>query len=374
MLNKKTILYKTLARALSMKRPGGSVGERMFTDWLHTNLPRLPHIAVSYDAVGNLHVDARQDLLSRTLFVAHMDTVHRETGPNKIRKTQGMWYADGAPLGADDGAGCALLMHLLHAQVPGYYIFTVSEEKGGIGAKYLADHSKELLAQFDRAIAFDRRGIDSVITHQGWGRCCSDDFAAGLAAALCADDVLMYLGDDTGVYTDTAEFVDIIPECTNVSCGYFDEHSDRETLDLHHFKALAAAVVRIKWDELPTVRDPAVVEEKEMTDWLSVYKTQSSTLSTKWDGAWLDDEADDDAETETLLVMECIDDAMRGMYHDLLEMIAHAAYPEDPDLALKFLNKRLLTDEVLEKAMDDCAVYGADTVLLSLFDAAHCEV
>jgi hypothetical protein len=43
-------------------------------------------------------------------------------------------------------------------------------------------------------------------------------------------------------------------------------------------------------------------------------------------------------------------------------------------MALKFLNKRMLTDEVLERAMDDCAVYDADTVLLSLFDTAHCEV
>jgi hypothetical protein len=380
MLNKKSILYKTLARAVSMKRPHATASTRAFTDWLHNRLPRLPHIAVSYDAVGNLHVDARQDLLSRTLFVAHVDTVHREEGSNRFRKTQGMWYADGACLGADDGAGCALLMHLIHAQVPGYYIFTQGEEKGGIGAKYLADHSRDLLAQFDRAIAFDRRGIDSVITHQGWGRCCSDAFAAGLADALCADEVLMYLGDDTGVYTDTAEFVDIIPECTNISVGYDHEHSDRETLDLHHFKALAAAVVRIKWDELPTVRDPLEVEEVAHTDWLNMYKTHASTLdrvfdSTKWDSKWLDDDdTDAETDTDTLLVMDCIDDARRGMYHDLLEMIAHAAYPEDPEFALRFLNRRLLTDEVLDKAMDDCAVYGADTVLLSLFDAAHCEV
>jgi hypothetical protein len=74
------------------------------------------------------------------------------------------------------------------------------------------------------------------------------------------------------------------------------------------------------------------------------------------------------------MLEDCIRDALRGMHHDLLEMIAEAAYPEDPDMALKFLNKRMLTDEVLMQAMDDCAVYDADTVLLSLFDAVHCEV
>ena len=374
MLNKKSILHKTLARALSIKRPSGSASEKYFADWLHTHLPRRSHIAVSYDAAGNLHVDARQDPLSRTLFVAHMDTVHREEGANRIRKTQGMWYADGACLGADDGAGCALLMHLLHAQIPGYYIFTVSEERGGIGAKFLADHSPELLGQFDRAIAFDRRGIDSVITHQGWGRCCSDDFASALSGELCADGVLMYLGDDTGVYTDTAEFTDIIPECTNISVGYYNEHSDRETLDIHHFTALAAAVVKIKWDALPTVRDPLYVEPLPIVEaWKPKYGT------TSWDGAWKDswmDYASTNKQT-TYSEAEWLEDALRdaklGMYRDLLDMIAEAAYPEDPDMALKFLSKKMLTDEVLDVALEQCYAFDADTVLLGLFDSAYCE-
>ena len=368
-MNKKSILCKTLSRAWSMKRPHGTRAVIEFTDWLHTHLPKRKHIAVSYDKVGNLHVDARLDDTNRTLFVAHVDTVHRETGANKIRKTQGKWYADGAPLGADDGAGCAMLMHMLHAGVPAYYIFTQGEEKGGIGAKYLADHSPELLACFDRAIAFDRRGIDSVITHQGWGRCCSDEFADALSGELCADGVLMYLGDDTGVYTDTAEFVDIIPECTNISVGYDNEHSDRETLDIFHFTALAAAAVKIKWDALPVGRDPTVIEKLPLMDWKSYYSTTSLT---SWDGKWSDASAY--GYTENDMLEDALRDALRGMYHDLLDMIAEAAYPEDPMMALKFLNKRMLTDEVLERAMDDCAVYDADTVLLSLFDTAHCEV
>lgn len=368
-MNKKSILCKTLSRALSMKRPHGTRAVIEFTDWLHSHVPKRKHIAVSYDKVGNLHVDARLDDTNRTLFVAHVDTVHRETGANKIRKTQGKWYADGACLGADDGAGCAILMHMLHAQIPAYYIFTQGEEKGGIGAKYLADHSPELLACFDRAIAFDRRGIDSVITHQGWGRCCSDEFAAVLSGELCADGVLMYLGDDTGVYTDTAEFVDIIPECTNISVGYDNEHSDRETLDIFHFTALAAAVVKIKWDALPVERDPTVIEPVLMTNWKSVFST---TDLAKWDGKWSDASAY--GYTELDMLEDALSDALRGMYHDLLDMIAEAAYPEDPMMALKFLNKRLLTDEVLQRAMADCAVYDADTVLLSLFDTVHCEV
>lgn len=358
-----------------MKRPHATRSVEEFTDWLSSHAPKKYALHRSYDSAGNLHIDARVDPTSRTLFVAHVDTVHRDCGPNKIRKTQGMWYADGACLGADDGAGCAILMHLLAASVPGYYIFTQGEERGGIGAKFLADHCPELLGEFDRAIAFDRRGIDSVITHQGWGRCCSDDFASALSAELCADGVLMYLGDDTGVYTDTAEFTALIPECTNISVGYYNEHSDRETLDIHHFTALAAAVVKIKWDALPTVRDPKYVEPLPIIDsWKPKYGT------TSWDGAWKDswmDYASTNTQT-TYSEAEWLEDALRdaklGMYRDLLDMIAEAAYPEDPDMALKFLNKKMLTDDVLDVALEQCYAFDADTVLLGLFDSAYCEV
>jgi len=383
-MNKKSILSKTLSRALSMKRPHGTRAVIEFTDWLHSHLPKRKHIAVSYDTVGNLHVDARLDDTNRTLFVAHVDTVHRETGANKIRKTQGKWYADGAPLGADDGAGCAMLMHMLHAGVPAYYIFTQGEEKGGIGAKYLADHSPELLACFDRAIAFDRRGIDSVITHQGWGRCCSDEFADALSGELCADGVLMYLGDDTGVYTDTAEFTDSIPECTNISCGYMYEHTPKEELNMGHFDRLAVAVLLIAWDDLPVHRDPTVKE----------YKTYAG-YDDKWDdwkGKWyLDYDKHEglDAKGETaydysnldaldaneldVYLYECLEDAKAGHPNWLIEMMAESVYPEDPGMARKFIDRNRMTDAVLDEAIEMVGIYDVETVLSTVFDAAYVD-
>jgi hypothetical protein len=201
-MNKSTILYKTLARALSMMRPHNSEGTRRLTDWLQERVPT--HARTHRDGAGNLHVDTRLNPSNRTLFVAHVDTVHRKEGANKIKQTPTYWYADGAALGADDGAGVAMLMHLMHSGVPAYYVFTQGEECGGIGATYLAKHDAKLLSEFDRAIAFDRRGIDSVITHQGRGRCCSDAFADALSDALNADMTLMYLPDNTGVGVNSA--------------------------------------------------------------------------------------------------------------------------------------------------------------------------
>lgn len=369
-MNKKSILYKTLSRALSVKRQHNGKGVAMFTDWLEAHVPTHLQEHLSYDAVGNLHVDARVDATHRTLFVAHVDTVHRDEGANKIRKTAGKWYADGAALGADDGAGVAILMHMLCSGVPAYYVFTQGEECGGIGAKHLAKN-ETLLSQFDRAIAFDRRGIDSVITHQGWGRCCSDEFAQALADELSSGNVLMYLGDDTGVYTDTAEFVDIIPECTNISVGYMYEHSDKEELNIHHFVALANAVLTVPWDSLPTTRDPAVVDNK--WEWPE-YSTPSGAWADNW---WKDYDKKPKAVDDIYeyLVEDALYDALLGVYTGLIDLIAECVYPEDPTLVKRSIRRTALTDELLEEAIIALRK-GEDPedVLLCLYDYAYCEL
>lgn len=249
-MDKKSILYTTLARALSMMRPHNSEGTRRLTDWLEQRAPA--HARIKRDAAGNLHVDTRLNSSNRTLFIAHVDTAHRKEGANKIRQTFTYWYADGASLGADDGAGVAMLMHLMYSGVHAYYIFTQGEVYGGIGTMWLAKHEIDLLSEFDRAIAFDRKGIDSVTTHQGGGRCCSDAFADALCASLNADMKLMYLPDSTDAYTDMAEFIRVIPERTNISAGFYSEDGDKESLDIIHFQALADRVALIDWDSLPT--------------------------------------------------------------------------------------------------------------------------
>lgn len=251
------VLMRTLAYALSMKRPHGGVGERNLLGYILLNRPAGSRW--TFDTAGNLHIDLCTAPTHRTLFVAHVDTVHRKDGYNKIRMTESVWYAHGSQLGADDGAGVAMLMHLMTEGVPGHYVFTLGEECGGVGSTALAKDQPQLLKRFDRAIAFDRRGTTSVISHQGMGRCCSDAFAEALSAALTTDE-LMYMPDDTGVYTDTAEFVDLVPECTNISVGYEREHSDEEAQDILHLQALAEQCVRLAWDELPVVRDPSEPE------------------------------------------------------------------------------------------------------------------
>jgi hypothetical protein len=248
---------------LSYCRPDRSKSEARFIREYLLSVP-----TARADAFGNVHVDLRTLPSHRTLFVAHTDTVHHVGGFQSVyydHKVQ-LVRTRGQCLGADDGAGILVLLNLIRNAVPAYYLFTRGEERGGKGAKYLADHDYKLLEHFDRAIAFDRRGTSSVITHQAYGRTCSDVFADALSDLL-TNDRLMYAPDDTGVYTDTAEFIDIIPECTNVSVGYVSEHGPNETLSIPHLFDLMAQTVLVPWDDLPTARDPWTLTSDSWTLW-----------------------------------------------------------------------------------------------------------
>jgi hypothetical protein len=362
-----TKLYAALDRALTLARPHGGLAVWELMTWLTDNLPERLQAHVFLDDADNMHIDNRKDKTHRTLFVAHLDSVHRQDGDNPVAKTEQTWSAAGGScLGADDGAGVAVLFHMLWADVPGYYVFTQGEECGGIGAKHLAKHEAALLREFDRAVAFDRKDMTDVITHQGWGRCCSDAFAQALATSLndVHPDYIMLMPDDTGIYTDTAEFVDIIPECTNISVGYTGAHGAGEALNVQYLERLADAAARIDWDGLPTTRDPSVHESvyDSWGEWYTTYgtgygsiipTTRKKNKKPKLQDYTLEDE-----------MLDAVEDALYGTTGHLIALLAKHMHPDDPDLAKRFINRHALTDEVLEMVEDK--LYSGESALYLL--------
>ncbi|MGZ5151719.1 MAG: hypothetical protein ACXWC5_16980, partial [Burkholderiales bacterium] len=202
----------------------------------------------------------------KTLFSCHLDTVHAAGGrqrPYFDESLEIIMAPKGECLGADNGAGVWLLLSMIDAKIPGFYVFHRGEERGLIGSSWLARNEPKMLKSFDRAIAFDRRDNHSVITHQRGRRCCSDVFAKALAEQLSPKHEL----DPTGSFTDTASYMDLISECTNVSVGYMNEHSSDEFLDCEYLVRLSEQVKKVNWEELPTRRDPSVVEYKDEDFW-----------------------------------------------------------------------------------------------------------
>lgn len=257
-------LKTTLEYCLSLKRPHKGKSVASLVKYL---LATCPNSFV--DTFNNVHCKVGD---SRTLFSSHTDTVHRTDGANSYMRneeskvvkgeaatTTTMYRASGDPLGADCGAGVAIMVEMILAGKVGYYVFHAAEEVGGIGSSSLVG-SGFVKGQFDRAIAFDRKGTTSVITHQAYGQCCSDEFADALCAALNnTEDMLMYIPDNTGVYTDTAEYVGVVPECTNLSVGYYNEHTNSESLNFTFLEKLSRAVLEIDWEALPIGVIPKVL-------------------------------------------------------------------------------------------------------------------
>ena len=198
---------------------------------------------------------------SRTIFASHFDTACKN-------QTQVNHFIDGniirtdktSILGADDKAGVTIMLWMIKNNIPGLYYFFFGEEVGCIGSG-LAAKFIEVKGLYDRIISFDRRGTTSIITHQSYTRTCSDEFGKELAKQLNKKG-LDYRIDDTGVYTDSAEFTSVIPECTNVSVGYYQEHTTNEHQDIKHLTELANACLFVEWENLPTKRDITKVESK----------------------------------------------------------------------------------------------------------------
>ena len=351
------LLELTLNIALSKMRPHGGTGVRQLSRWLRAKLPKTAFC----DPIGNIHFDNRVDNYNRTLFVAHLDTVHQRDGYNTVIKKDGRLYSNGIePLGADDGAGIALLMHLIDNNIPGYYIFTQGEERGGIGSSYIADSNHTLLFEFDKAIAFDRKSTHSIITHQLGHRCCSENFAETLSDELNQLGCL-YAPDNTGVYTDTAEFTDFIPECTNISAGYFYEHTPNEYLVLDHFYQLASAIIKVNWDLLP------VTNEKKETE-TSLYSSLDSFYDDRdfpsYNFSFRNSNYISSTNISISKIEEALNSADHGVYKDLLGLVSRWAYPSEPEHAMKFLSTKHLNTELIDscyQALD----YGNEEIVLS---------
>ncbi len=255
------------------RRPGRSATEAAFCEKYIEPLPN-----VWKDTAGNWIGCIGENPV--VLWSSHTDTVHRKDGMQKLAidsNTDSLFVSsketDSSCLGADCTVGVWLMRQMYQERIPGLYIWHAEEETGGIGSTHIAAKSRELLTGVQAAIAFDRKGYDSVITHQFMDRTASDAFAASLAAQLGGK----YKADSGGTFTDTANYADIIPECTNVSVGYHNAHCSNEWLSLTHALDLLGAVRKLDVSRLVIQRDPSVVEPR------AAYSGWTST-SRRWHG------------------------------------------------------------------------------------------
>jgi hypothetical protein len=259
-----------LFEMLSYRRPHGSKSEARFI-----NRFLLSITGARMDSFGNviLSIPEPDGQPSTVMWCAHTDSVHRTPGRQTVvYGTDGLArVGDGQPdsncLGADNAAGCYLLRSMALAGRPGLYVWHRQEESGCQGSHHIASKTPQLLTGIRAAIAFDRRGTRSIITHQMNGRTASDDFAKSLAAIIGLD----HEPDSNGILTDTNTYSGLIPECTNVSSGTAHEHCSDESLDVGYLLRLERALLAADFSGLAIKRDPSVYDFDESDAWWRDY-------------------------------------------------------------------------------------------------------
>ena len=206
--------------------------------------------------------------------VAHLDTVF-PTPPKDIyydRVKNVMWSPDG--LGADDRAGVYAIVQVIKSGLRPTIIFTTDEELGCKGASKLVQDMPNAPTELKYIIQLDRRGSDDCVFYQ----CDNEEFEAYV--------------ETFGFVMNFGSFSDISMICpawkiagVNLSIGYYNEHSQSETL---HIGQMLNTINKVKKMLNHAETSPAF-EYKELyaKGWYSkyMYPTEDDALY-GWDPAW----------------------------------------------------------------------------------------
>lgn len=155
-------------------------------------------------------------------------------------------------LGADDKNGIFICLELLKKFDVMKVAFFVGEEVGCKGSRAV---DLEFFKDCRFIVEPDRRGGDDLITEMSVGKVCSDDFIAATGYKEFGYKFAR------GTITDVGELVErgVGISCLNLSCGYYDAHTDNEMTildELENCLALVSNIVENCTDVYPFKYEP----------------------------------------------------------------------------------------------------------------------
>lgn len=250
-------------------------------DTVHRNNGRQSTaIKYSPEAIGDVYLYIKNDNVPRIEKTSRYSTGKKDHKGNLIYKEQTYQTIDVTSpdysdcLGADCTTGVWLILQMIEAGCPGVYVIHEDEEIGCVGSGCIVDDYKRLtdeqkeehwISKVDIAMSFDRYGETSIITYQSSSRTASDSFASALSEMteefFRDRGYLSLQADNGGSYTDSNEYCDVISECTNISVGYYNQHSDKEKQNVDYLLMLRDCLIHFADDmndpkKLPASRNP----------------------------------------------------------------------------------------------------------------------
>ena len=180
---------------------------------------------------------------SPVCLVSHLDTVHKELPENVLyEKSSGlMWSPQG--IGGDDRCGTFALLSILASQLENNkqkptMLFTTNEEVGCVGASVAANKiPKEMMAHIKFLVEIDRRGIDDCFYNTRNAE--FEKFIEGFGFTK-----------NRGSCSDISKLSPVLNVAsTNVSAGYFNEHTKSEYINVNHLMDTINKVINILNDD-----------------------------------------------------------------------------------------------------------------------------
>ncbi len=187
----------------------------------------IPEARVTQDAHGNLYV-TKGDADTYPCLCAHMDQVqHLHPKDFKCIEDDDVIFGYSPKmkkqcgLGADDKNGLFLALTCLQRYDVLKCAFFVAEEVGCVGSSH-AD--VQFFDDCRFCVQIDRRGNADMVTSISWADICSEEF---INDTKCVD---YGYAVSTGLMTDVEALREngVTCSCINLSCGYYEPHTDVE--------------------------------------------------------------------------------------------------------------------------------------------------
>jgi hypothetical protein len=229
---------------------------------IYEKVEKLSGKSLNKDGFGNLFIKIGE---SKILFTAHLDTFSKKVEKvnhvieGKFLKTDGTTI-----LGGDNKVGCAILINMIRANIPGNYYFYCGEEVGRLGSEY--HNSKINNEDYLLAVAFDRKDIGSICNYQRGIKLANDELVDFLITELNKTGYTFFK-DHFGLSCDTFSFNEKVNNCINISTGVYGEHTTGEKIDLDYYKSLQNCVLGVDWrkvEELSKEKVRAKIDAKNL--------------------------------------------------------------------------------------------------------------
>lgn len=220
-----TLDWRLLKKLYSIHSPSGK--EDKMIAFLVSYLKSLPGVKLGRDSYGNLYA-VRGESETYPCIVAHLDQVQRNH-PRDFRaiETRDIIFGFSAKehsicgLGADDKNGIIICLEAIKKYDCMKVVFFKEEETGCHGSSCA---EMKFFEDCRYVIQCDRRGNSDLITSIGCTDLCSERFIQDVNAER------FNYTETTGMMTDVETLKErgLSVSAVNISCGYYNPHTDEE--------------------------------------------------------------------------------------------------------------------------------------------------